>query len=264
MLTGLLLALILPVTGATQAAHPQSPAQARGLQIFTEADNRQSGYVDMEVALKMILRTAKGTETERQLRIRQMEMPADGDRVLVEFESPADIRGTALLSHAHKTADDDQWLFLPALQRVKKIALRNRNGAFLGSEFTFEDLAVPELEKYSYLYLRDDHLEGLPVFIVQRTARSEYSGYSREVFWLDQAHLRVQQVDYFDDQDRQIKRLRVSNYTLHDERFWKAGYMLMENLLNGRSTELHWQDYRFGTGLLAERDFSVNALRRVR
>ncbi|MEE4283593.1 MAG: outer membrane lipoprotein-sorting protein [Pseudomonadales bacterium] len=264
MLTGLLLALILPVTGATKTVDSLAAAQARGLQIFTEADQRQSGYGDMEVALKMILRTAKGTETERNLSIRQMEMPADGDRVLIEFESPADIRGTALLSHAHKTADDDQWLFLPALRRVKKVALRNRNGAFLGSEFTFEDLAVPELEKYDYLYLRDDVLDGLPVYVVQRIARSKYSGYSREVFWIDQAHLRAQQVEYFDEDKRRTKLLRFSDYTLHAERFWKPGYMSMQNLETGKSTDLVWQDYRFGIGFQPERDFSINTLRRIR
>jgi len=218
----------------------------------------------MEVALTMILRTAKGTETERALNIRQMEIPDDGDRALIEFESPADIRGTALLSHAHKTADDDQWLFLPALRRVKKVALRNRNGAFLGSEFTFEDLAVPELEKYDYLYLRDDVLDGLPVYVVQRMARSKYSGYSREVFWIDQEHFRAQQVEYFDEDNRQTKLLRFSDYQLYANRFWKAGYMSMSNLESGKSTDLIWQNYRFGIGLQPDRDFSINTLRRIR
>lgn len=263
-MTGLLLVLTLPVTGATKTVDSLAAAQAKGLQIFTEADQRQSGYGDMEVALTMILRTAKGTETERKLNIRQMEMPDDGDRVLIEFESPADIRGTALLSHAHKTADDDQWLFLPALQRTKKVALKNRNGAFLGSEFTFEDLAVPELEKYDYLYLRDDVLDDMPVFVVQRIARSKYSGYSREVFWIDQEHFRPQQVEYFDAEDRQTKLLRFSDYQLHADRFWKAAHMSMSNLETGKSTDLIWHDYRFGIGFQSDRDFSVIALRRSR
>ncbi|XOV81907.1 MAG: outer membrane lipoprotein-sorting protein [bacterium] len=263
-MTGLLLALTLPVMGATKTEDALAAAQARGLQIFTEADQRQSGYGDMEVALTMILRTAGGTETQRQLSIRQMEMPADGDRVLIRFESPADIRGTALLSHAHKLIDDDQWLFLPALRRVKKVALRNRNGAFLGSEFTFEDLAVPELEKYDYLYLREDMHDALPVHVVQRIARNKYSGYSREVFWLDQEHLRALQVEYFDRQDRQTKRLRFADYSLYADRFWKAGRMSMQNLITGKSTDLIWQDYRFGLGFQPERDFSINTLRRIR
>lgn len=264
MLTGLLLALTLLATGATQAAETPTPAQARGLAIFTQADQRQSGYGSMEVALQMILRTAKGRETLRTLRIRQLEMPDDGDRVLVQFESPADIRGTALLSHAHKVADDDQWLFLPALQRVKKVALRNRNGAFLGSEFTFEDLAVPELEKYTYRYLRDDRLDDMPVYVVERIALNQFSGYKVEVFWIDQAHYRVQQVEYFDSNDRQVKLLRASRYQLFDDQFWKAGHMMMDNLVTGKSTELIWQNYQFGLDFLPDRDFSINSLRRVR
>jgi len=236
----------------------------RGRRIFDSADARASGFGDLEVQLRMILRTAKGKETSRALRIRQLEIPEDGDRVLVVFDTPANVRGTALLSHGHPQTTDDQWLFLPALQRVKKIASRNKSGPFLGSEFSFEDLAPQEVEKYTYTYLRDDQVDGAPVFVVERVAKDQFSGYAKEEVWLDQAHLRVLRVDYFDRRGRTLKTLEVSGYRLFETRFWKPGRMLMRNLLNGKSTELLWSEYTFDLGFTAERDFSVASLRRAR
>ena len=263
-LNRLLLVLAVLVLSATQAAGVDLTPEQRGRAIFDEADRRASDYGDLVVDLRMILRTAKGVASERTLRIRQMEIPDDGDRVLVVFDSPADIRGTALLSHAHKVADDDQWLFLPAIKRVKKIASRNKSGAFLGSEFAFEDLALPELDKYSYRYLREDVWQGQPCFVVERRAVATHSGYSKEHYWIDQAEYRTLRVEYFDRRETPVKELNISDYQLYEDRFWKASRMHMQNLRSGKSTELVWQQYDFRVGLDADRDLSVNSLRRAR
>ena len=252
------------VVGAAQSSGVALTPEQQGRMIFEEADKRNSGYGDLEVELLMILRTARGVATQRNLRIKQLEVPRDGDKMLVVFDTPADIRGTALLSHAHKVEDDDQWLFLPAIKRVKKIASRNKSGSFVGSEFSYEDLATPELEKYTYRYLRDEALDDVPCFVVERVSIDEYSGYAKEHFWLDKDAYRVLRVDYFDHADRAVKLLMLSDYQLYADGFWKAGRMVMQNLLNHKSTELVWRNYDFGVGLDAVRDFSVNSLRRAR
>ena len=100
-------------------------ADAAGEAIFREADRRESGYGDLKVELEMVLRTSAGAESRRRLRIRQLEVPDDGDRLLVVFDTPKSIRGTALLSYSHKIDPDDQWMYLPALKRVKRIASKN-------------------------------------------------------------------------------------------------------------------------------------------
>jgi hypothetical protein len=258
------LVLAVLTVSATQSSGVTLTPEQQGRTIFEEADKRNSGYGDLEVELQMILRTARGVATQRNLRIKQLEVPQDGDKMLVVFDTPADIRGTALLSHAHKFEDDDQWLFLPAIKRVKKIASRNKSGSFVGSEFSYEDLATPELEKYTYRYLRDDVVDDAPCFVVERISIDEYSGYAKEHFWLDQDAYRVRRVDYFDHADRAVKLLVLSDYQLYADSFWKAGRMVMQNLLNRKSTELVWQNYEFRVGLDAVRDFSVNSLRRAR
>jgi hypothetical protein len=238
--------------------------QQQGLAIFREKDRRESGYQDLQVELEMILRDRRGSESRRQLSISQLEMPDAGDRLLVVFQTPKPIRGTALLSYSYVEGPDDQWLYLPSQRRVKKIASRNRSGPFLSSEFAYEDLALQEVEKFSYRLLGRETRGGRPCLRVERVPLDEHSGYSRQEVLLDQATLRVERIDYFDRYERPLKVLESSDYVLYEGRFWKPRRMFMENLQTGKTTELLWKDYRFRVGLHPDRDFSTNALMRAR
>lgn len=137
-----ILALVLLSAASAHAslesvlADPASDAAARGLAVAEAADLADAGFSDSRSAVRMVLHDAGGRSTERLLRIRVLEgTDGDGDRSLIIFDSPADQRGTALLTWNHDGIDDDQWLYLPALRRVKRIAARNRSGPFVGSEF---------------------------------------------------------------------------------------------------------------------------------
>ena len=288
-----LLGLFLPVAqSAFAAAEPisesvseapaqnQSAAGLRGLEIFQEADRRQSGFQDMLVNLTMVLRNRKGTAVERKLDLKQLEVPEGGDRLMVVFNTPKAIRGTALLSHGQLTREDDQWLYLPALKRVKKIASRNRSGPFLGSEFSYEDLSTQEVVKYSYEFLREEACGDLSCLVVERKPGPNlYSGYLRQVFWIDTEHYRTQKVDYYNRGNRLTKTLIGSDFqqfALADvgndggddgaagRSIWKTKRMMMTNHVTGKSTELKWDNFKFGSGLSAERDLSTTSLRRVR
>ena len=133
----------------------------KGLEIAIEADSRDKGFGDSTAQITMILMDKYGQSTERAIRNRTFEGYNEGDKSLVIFDSPGDVRGTAFLSHTKKADSDDQWLYLPALKRVKRIASSNKAGPFMGSEFSYEDIASQEVEKYTYIYLRDEKLNGL-------------------------------------------------------------------------------------------------------
>jgi hypothetical protein len=261
-----------PAIRGTSAAPPSegqfsidglSP-EAAGLAIFVEADRRASGYQDLKVELEMTLYTGGNRASSRSLSIRQLEMTDDGDRLLVVFDTPKSIRGTALLSYAHKTEPDDQWLYLPALKRVKRIASQNKSGPFLSSEFAFEDMALQEVEKYSYRLLETRAEEDGLTYLVERVPTDDHSGYARQIVSLDAAELRTRHIEYFDRQDRPLKTLAVSGYALYENQYWKPERMLMSNVQTGKSTELLWRNYQFRNGLEADRDFSTNSLRRIR
>ena len=130
-------------------------AAEQGFAIAKEADRRSSGYVDSTASLRMILRNKQGQTSERELRIRTLEVANDGTKSLSIFDTPRDVKGTILLTHTHKKANDDQWLYLPALRRVRRIAAKNKSGSFMGSEYAYEDIAAQELDKHTYTWVRD-------------------------------------------------------------------------------------------------------------
>jgi outer membrane lipoprotein-sorting protein len=253
------LAVLLIVSFSVQAGS----AEDRGLEIASEADRRDTGFNDSKASMKMLLSNSQGDKSTRDIRVRTLEQPGDGDKSLTIFDSPADVRGTAFLSFTHKSGPDDQWLYLPALKRVKRISSRNKSGPFMGSEFAYEDISSQELEKYEYKYLREESCGELQCFVIERYPVDRFSGYTRQVVWLDTAEYRPQQIVYYDRKDAKLKTLTFSDYQQYLDKYWRAHSMYMQNHQTGKSTLLTWSDYAFQTGL-SERDFNRNNLDRVR
>jgi outer membrane lipoprotein-sorting protein len=236
----------------------------KGLTIAMEADKRASGYGNFTARMQMVLINKQGRESHRQMRIRVLETEDDGNKSLTIFDSPKDVKGTALLTHSHKQQDDDQWLYLPALKRVKRISSRNKSGSFMGSEFSFEDLASQEVEKYTYRYIGEEILNGQACFIIERYPKdTKNSGYSRIVSWLDKDEYRTVKEDYFDKKKRLVKTLTLENYHLYLRTIWRAHDLQMINHQNGKKTNLLCSEFIFRAGLL-EKDFHRNILKRMR
>ena len=152
---------------------PTSDAATRGLEIVVEADRRDNGFGDLTAGMTMTLRNRHGEESTREIRNRAKEVDGDGDKTLIIFDEPRDIKGTAFLNYTHAVGPDEQWLYLPALKRVKRIASNNKSGPFMGSEFAYEDISSQEVEKYTYTYLRDEVIDGVRVVEERRAAKTQ-------------------------------------------------------------------------------------------
>ena len=245
------------------AQYDTMSAPEKGLAIAQEADRRDEGWQDSSATMAMVLRNRQGQESSREMRSKSLEVSDDGDKGLIIFDEPRDVRGTALLTFSHKTGDDDQWLYLPALKRVKRIASSNKSAPFMGSEFAYEDISSQEVEKYTYTYLRDEKLNGLDCFVIERDPVDEDSGYSRQVVWLDKAEYRVHKVEYFDRKQSHLKTLTFHDYKQYLDKHWRAARLEMINHQTLKSTTLSFQDYSFADGL-NERDFNQSGLARMR
>jgi hypothetical protein len=248
---------LLPLSASAETA------EEKGLAIAVEADERDTGWVDQRADLVMMLRNRQGEESKRILEIETLEVEGDGDKSLSVFDSPRDIKGTAFLSFTHALTPDDQWLYLPALKRVKRIASANKSGPFVGSEFAYEDLTSQEVEKYTYKWLRDEQLDGRDAFVIEQFPVYENSGYTRRVVWIDKEMYQPLKIEFYDRKNASLKTLQINGYQLYLDRYWRADSMLMTNHQTGKSTELTWGDYRFKTGL-DEHDFDKNTLKRSR
>ena len=239
--------------------------QEKGLRIALESRERSDGFGNFTAGMTMALHDRHGRESIRQMRFKVLEAPneGEGDKSLFVFDQPLDVQGTALLTHVHTNADDDQWLYLPALKRVKRISASKRSGSFMGSEFTFEDMTSPEVEEYHHRYLRDEPCGELTCTVTEQVPLDPKSGYSRKVVWQDGGEYRAWKVELYDRKGMHVKTLTFEDYQQYLDRFWRAGKQIMVNHQTGARTVLRWTDYRFGTDL-DDREFTHVALRRAR
>ncbi len=244
------------VTGA------QTP-QEQGLAIAMEADARDIGFIDSSANMKMTLRNRAGKESIRNVRVKTLEVSGDGDKSLSIFDEPADVKGTASLTWSHSDKPDEQWLYLPALKRVKRISSKNKSGPFMGSEFAFEDIGSQEVDKYTYQYLRDEQLDGVDTFVLDRFPVDKNSGYTRQTVWMEKDRYIALKVDYYDRKNSLLKTLTASDFQLYVDKYWRASTLEMINHQSGKSTRLDFEGYQFKTGL-KDSDFQKNALKRLR
>jgi predicted RND superfamily exporter protein/outer membrane lipoprotein-sorting protein len=267
LLVGLVFAFAASPSSATADLTPvrgETDTERLGFEVAARADRSDRGFGDSEVELEMVLKNAAGRESRRTLKITTLEIPDEGfgDKSLVVFDDPNDIKGTALLSHANILDPDNQWLFLPALKRVKRISSANKSGPFVGSEFAFEDFTALELNKYDYTWLREEQYEGMVVDVIERTPRYENSGYTRQLSWVDRDVFQVRKVEFYDRRGDVLKTLKLADYREY-EGVWRSHRMEMVNHQTGKSTDLIYSDYRFNVGL-NDSNFVKGRLARLR
>lgn len=247
--------------------------KVRGYAIAERADRTDAGFGASSVRLTMTLADPRGRETVRDLQIDTFEKQGEGngDWSLTRFFSPPDVEGTALLSQARILDSDNQWLYLPALRRVKRISSSNKSGPFVGSEFAFEDLTANELGKYEYIYLGTQTLTGgeaetsegdIVVDKLQCNPLYERSGYTKLHCYFDVETFQARRLEFFDRGGNLLKTLDLLDYRQYPDGYYRSHRQVMQNHLTGKSTVLTFGDFDFDVEL-NRRDFEPSALDRL-
>lgn len=234
-------------------------AKSRGLNIAKAAEQADLGFKSSIVDLKMTLKNKNGQTSERSLTTKTLELTADGDKSLIVFNSPKDVKGTSTLTFTHKVGSDDQWLFLPSIKRVKRISSNNKSGPFVGSEFAYEDLSSQEVEKYTYNFIEEKG----DFLIVEQDPVDPKSGYTRRLVTYNKSKgYRIEKVDFYDRKNSLLKTLTYADYKAYKNKFWRAGTFKMVNHQSNKETILSFSNYNFDANL-TEDDFTQAALQRA-
>ena len=250
----LLLVICFSVFSLTSFADAQ-----KGLEIMQKANDVNNGFAGETSELQMVLINAHGDRVERKMDAKITETKGDGDKSIFTFQWPADVKGTKMLTWTHKSGDDDQWLYLPALKRVKRINSSNKTGSFMGSEFSYEDLNSQEVEKYSYNFVKDETINGRKVSVVERKSKDKNSGYSKEVVYMDLEYQNPLKIEYFDRKGELLKVAEFSDYKKFGN-FWRANKIHMENKQTKKSSTLVWTNRQLNQSF-ADSDFNQNKLK---
>lgn len=253
---------VVPYVGWASPPEGASPEE-QGRNVFVIQDRMDTDYQDAVTKMTMTLANAAGQESQRKMIYRTLEVSDDGDKTMIIFEHPRDIKGTSLLTFEHADREDDQWLFLPALKRVKRIASKNKSGSFVGSEFSYEDISSNEPAKYDYRFLREDKLEGVDVWVIEKDPLDPNSGYTRIVSWVDQSNYQILKEEYFDRKGAPLKVQVNKGNKLYLGLFWRPSEIIMENLQTRKKSVLKFEDWGFRKGF-KESYFTKRSLERQR
>jgi hypothetical protein len=154
------------IVGSPASSLADDPV-ARG--IMEKVDAREDGD-NSTSNLEMTLIDKRGKKRVRELRALRKDKGID-DYSMMFFLSPADVEDTGFLTYDYDEADrdDDQWLYLPALKKTKRIASSNKSGSFMGSDFSYADMTERPLEKYDFTLLQENEIDGHAVWVIQST-----------------------------------------------------------------------------------------------
>ncbi len=230
------------------------------MEIAQKADEVTDGFGSSIAKTEMILINASGQQSVRELEIKTLE-GENGDKTISTFLTPADVKGTKTLTHEHVDRDDDQWLYLPALRRVKRIASSNKSGSFMGSEFSYEDIGNQHYNKFTYGdKVEEVDLNGVKCYKGERYPKDKNSGYTKQVSWVSKDKFLLLRVDYYDRKSELLKTAIFSDYKQIDG-VWRVGKIEMKNYQNDKSTVLIWKEDKVHAGL-SDKEFNKRVLKK--
>ncbi len=172
-------------------------------EIAQKVKKSSDGYESSKSVLEMILIDQSKKESKREMISISLEHKGEnsqeGDKSLMEFKTPLDVKGTKFLTHEKINENNNQWLYLPALKRIKRITSESKSGSFMGSEFSYEDISSREPLKYNYSEEYEEvEFNGIKCYKYERYSKDKNSGYSKQILWVDSLRFIVLKIEFYD------------------------------------------------------------------
>lgn len=194
--------------------------------------------------MKMTLINKRNQERVREVLAWSKKKDKNNDKKVIKFLSPADIRGSGLLTIEFSDREDDQWLYLPALKRDRRISSKKKSKSFMGTDFTYADFTTLDIDAYTYKELRKEKIGNVLCAVIEVVPKTqekkEETGYSKMIQWVDESTNTTPQVKFFDKKDRFFKILNNEGLQKIGKKYrWKK--MVMKNVLKEHTTILEFK-----------------------
>lgn len=255
--------LAVSVRGAEFKARPDSQStKLTGRDIMLKVEERPEGE-DQRSIMKMTLINKRGQTRERSVLMYSKKYGEDG-KSLMYFQSPGDVKGTGFLAwdYDDPEKDNDQWLYLPALKKSRRISGSSKNDYFMGTDFTYDDMGDRNVDEDTHKLLREEELDGHKCWAVESTPKEGDYMYSKRVSWIRQDALVALKVDFYDRKGGHLKTLTVSDVRQQDG-IWTPFRMEMENFQKEHKTIIEMLEVQYNIGL-EDSLFRVSTLERGR
>jgi outer membrane lipoprotein-sorting protein len=227
-------------------------------QIVDEAQRRTDAKSQRYEGLLQVF-DAKGKIADKRWMFERLGSHGQSKSVL-RFTAPAEVKGVALLVVNHPDRASDQWMWTPAIERDRRIALQDRSTRFFGTDFSFEDLEERDVNQYEYVLRDEDTVDGALCWRIESTPReSKSSQYTRSTVWVRKDNYTFARIDNF-IKDQAVRRLTYSSIE-NVQGIWTARQLEMTDLRRGSRTRLTLDKLQYNVPLKDE-DFTLQAIRR--
>ena len=253
--------LCSPAMAAIQEAHPI------GLDIAQRINARDEGVsVSRNLIMEMIDR--RGKKRVRETRGFR-KYYGDEKRTVIFYLKPRSVKKTAFLTYDYSQSekDDDQWLYLPAMRKVRRISASDRGDYFLGTDFTYEDIKKESkvgITDYTWKTIGEDEIDGHHTYIVEaipvNEKVAEELGYSKVQHWVDSEIWMIRQSRRWDVRGNELKTIFTRDIRLV-QNIWSAYTIEVSNHKTGHSTRFLFSDFDYSSGV-KDQVFTQRALQR--
>lgn len=249
LLVGLLSARLLLAQGTPSA-----------LQIIENVYRRPTPR-DQQAELQMSLINSRGEERTRQIQ-QYLKTYSDMDKKIMFFKSPADVRNTTFMnwSYDDESRDDDQWIYLPALQKVKRISSDSKSDYFMGSDFTYDDLGERHPAEDTHRIIAEETINGEECFVVESIPVDEDYMYSRTVTWVIKDKWISLKKEFYDEDEELLKILTVREYQ-NISGYWIVLNTEMHNVQKDHLTRIKLSNLVIDSGI-SDTQFTERMMRR--
>jgi outer membrane lipoprotein-sorting protein len=188
-----------------------------------------------------------------QERIRDLTMLrknyADGGRqkYFIYFHQPSDVRDTTFMVYKYPDKDDDRWLFIPAIDLVKRIAANDKFSSFVGSDFTYEDISGRKPEEDTHALLKEEEVDGRNCFVIESAPKGR-SEYTKKISWIDKQNFLPLKEEFYDKQNELYRRFEALEIK-EKNGISTATKRVMRNVKTGHRTEVTFQDVEYNLGI---------------
>jgi len=223
-------------------------------------------WQDMSGKVELILTNARGDQRLREIEMFSRKRNENESDMLMRFVSPPDVKNTAFLIIENSNSDDDRYLYLPAMRRVKRIASSGKGGNFMSSDFTYYDIGKPKLNDWKYKRLEDEKIADFDCFKLECLPAdkeiSKDTGYQKIIRWIRKDILVTIKSEYYDRGGRQWKTLEVPGIEKIGD-VWFQTEMIMKDIQNNHKSKMVFSDIEINKNLPASL-FTQRALQRRR
>lgn len=246
-------ALLVAVLVAVPPLYGQSDAR----RIVEEAQRRAESKSQRYEGLLQVLDNRGRVADKRWL---FMRLGSHGrSKALLRFVAPPEVKGVTLLIANHPERASDQWMWTPALQRERRIALQDRSTRFFGTDFSFEDLEERDVNQYDYRLLGEETIDGAPSWHIESTpSQKKTSQYTKSRIWIRKDNYALAQIESY-VKDQVVRRLRYSDFA-QVQGIWSGRRLEMTDLRRKSRTILTLEKLEYNVPL-KEEDFTLQALR---